>query len=279
MQHLEKLKTHNFTFKKRFGQNFIFDSNLLSAIVADAGVEKSDHVVEVGCGAGTLTTALAKAAESVTGFEIDNNLKPILDEVIAQNPNLNVVYGDILKLKLSEYLPQRSKFKVVANLPYYITTPVMFYFLEQEGLQSITVMVQKEVAERFCAKPNTPEYGAVTAQLAAYGTPKITRIVNRKLFTPAPNVDSAMVRLDIAKRTDVKNFKILQKTIATSFAMRRKTLINNLCSGFNVGREVLVDMLKNLGFRADIRGETLGIDDFVRLANTLEEVLTLGSNS
>jgi len=265
---IEKLKNIDFVFKKNLGQNFIFDTNLLNAIVADSTVTKDDLVIEVGAGAGTLTESLANHAKQVISFEIDEKLRPILSELEKKHSNLKIEFMDILKSDISKFVGEK-KFRVVANLPYYITTPIIFHFLACENLQSITVMVQKEVAERFVAKPNTENYGAVTAQLAAYGNAKITRIVNKSMFTPPPKVDSAIVRLDISKKQGVKNFKVLQKLIAASFAMRRKTLVNNLISGFGISREKAENLVKEVGFVLTIRGEVLGIDDFIKLANLI----------
>jgi len=268
MQQLKNLTNNGFAFKKRFGQNFIFDSNLLSAIVSDSGITKDDFVIEVGAGAGTLTTQLAEKAKKVTAFEIDNDLKDELLKITAQHPNTEVVFTDILKANLSDYVAD-NPFKVVANLPYYITTPVMFYFLDNPLLQSITVMVQKEVAERFVALAGTANYGAVTAQLQVYGQPVITRIVSKQNFHPAPKIDSAVVRLDINKRQDVKNHKLLQKLIAAAFAMRRKTLANNLASAFAISKDRVEKLLVEEGLSIDVRGEKLDIYTFISLSNAL----------
>jgi len=268
MKQLEKLNELDFDFKKRFGQNFIFDTNLLSAIVADAGITSDDFVVEVGTGAGTLTKELAKKAWRVLSYEIDTELSTVLSDLKLEHDNLEIVFGDILKANLNKKIGDKP-FKVVANLPYYITTLVIFYFLAMPNLRSLTVMVQREVAERFIAKENTASYGAVTAQLAVYGEPKITRVVSRKLFTPPPNVDSAIVRLDINKKEGVNDYALLQKLIASSFAMRRKTLVNNLMAGFSLSRDSAVKLLANADISETVRGETLGIGDFIRLANLM----------
>lgn len=268
MNELEKLKSAGFQFQKRFGQNFITDVNLLAAIVSDARVEKDDFVLEVGAGAGTLTRALCKKAGKVLAFEIDQSLSPALDALAAECTNLEILYGDVLKLDIAA-LTKNKPFKVVANLPYYITTPVIFRMLETEGLQSLTVMVQKEVAERFTANPDTPAYGAVTAQLAAYGEPEITRAVSKKLFTPAPSVDSAVVHLKIEKKPGVRDFAVLQKLIAAAFAMRRKTLLNNLTHRFGFSREKGLEILRLADFPESVRGEALGIGQFIRLSNIL----------
>jgi len=241
---------------------------VLASIDKKSGITSDDFVVEVGAGAGTLTKELAKRAWRVLSYEIDTELSGVLSEVKQQYNNLEIIFGDILKMDLEAKIGNKP-FKVVANLPYYITTPVIFYFLAKPNLRSLTVMVQKEVAERFVAKENTASYGAVTAQLAVYGDAKITRIVSRKLFMPPPNVDSAIVRLDINKKSGVNCYDTLQKLIAASFAMRRKMLVNNLMAGFSLSREAAIDLLKKADLAETVRGEVLGINDFIRLANLM----------
>ncbi|MCL2061354.1 MAG: 16S rRNA (adenine(1518)-N(6)/adenine(1519)-N(6))-dimethyltransferase RsmA [Firmicutes bacterium] len=268
MNELTLLQQSGFKFTKSLGQNFITDVNLLRAIVSDARITPSDFVIEVGAGAGTLTRQLAAAAHSVTAFEIDKSLAPALDALAAQHKNLTVLYGDVLKQDLSAVIQNRP-FKLTANLPYYITTPVIFRFLELPELVSLTVMVQKEVALRFTAKPDTPAYGAVTAQLAAFGTPVLTRTVPRTLFTPPPNVDSAVVHLEINKRAGVDDFAMLKRVISAAFAMRRKTLLNNIISGFSLDRARAADVLASANLPLNIRGEALGIESFISIANIL----------
>jgi len=265
---LERLKQKGFVFKKNLGQNFIFDKNLLQAIVADSSITKDDIVIEIGAGAGTLTEILAKSAKHVISFEVDDKLRPILETLVNQYHNLKIEFLDILKADIIKYVGD-SNFKVVANLPYYITTPVIFHLLEQEKLQSLTVMVQKEVAERFVARNSTASYGAVTAQLAAYGNARITRVVSKQMFIPAPNVDSAVVRLDIHKKQGIKNFAVLQKLIAASFAMRRKTLVNNLIKGFSFTKEQAEELLSKVGLDMNTRGEALDIYKFIELSNLM----------
>jgi len=268
----QQLKEEKFFFKKNLGQNFIFDKNLLISMVLDSGITSDDVVIEIGAGAGTLTEQLAKVAKKVISFEIDKNLSSVLSKVEERHENLSIVFKDILKVDLTQFIPPNQKFKVVANLPYYITTPIMFYFLEKSELASITVMVQKEVAERFCANKNSSNYGAVTAQLAYYSTPKITRIVSKKLFNPEPKVDSAIVRLDIEKKSGVENPKTLKKVIAASFAMRRKTLSNNLVAAFSFSKEMSEKILASCNIAVNARGETLDIFDFIKLSNEIENL-------
>lgn len=268
MTELEKLKQIGFSFNKKYGQNFITDTNLLNAIVVDSGITKDDYVLEVGAGAGTLTKSLCAVAKNVTTFEIDKNLKPILDSIADVTPNLEVIYGDVLKHDI-DAVTGGQDFCLVANLPYYITTPIIFHFLEMPNLKSITVMVQKEVAERFGAKANTPNYGAVTGQLRAYGEATVTRIVPRNMFTPPPNVDSAIVHLKIEKKEGVEDFKLLKKVIACAFAMRRKTLVNNLMSGFFMPRDKAEGYLNKMGLSTTVRGEVLDIAQYIALSNLI----------
>ena len=273
---LDILKENNFQFNKKFGQNFIFDTNLLSAIVSDAGVDKDTIVLEIGPGAGTLTHKLCERASRVVSYEIDTNLKPILEENLKDCDNSEIVFGDIMKQKTSDIEEKLGgEYVMVANLPYYITTPIIFKFLEEATkLKSITIMVQKEVAERICAKHNTEDYGAITVQIGAIATAKITRIVKRNMFKPAPNVDSAVVRIDFdLNKYDISNLDLFKKVVTSAFAMRRKTLANNLKSSFALSVDKVTVLLENCGFKSDIRGEALSIEEFVTLANELNKII------
>ena len=264
---------HNFRFNKSFGQNFISDVNLLSAIVEDAEITNEDLVVEVGAGAGTLTRELALQAKNVISYEIDNNLKPILADRLGDLPNLELRFADIMKVHADE-INSLGKFKVVANLPYYITTPVTMFFLEQcKGAESVTVMVQKEVAERFCAKAGTSDYGAITIAVDFYGEAEIKRQVGRQMFFPVPNVDSAVLNIKIRDKYHPKCVKTFLRTVKCAFAMRRKTLSNNLMSNFKFSREEIDTMLEKLEFQKSIRGERLTTADFVRLSDAIYEIM------
>ena len=207
----------NIRFNKKFGQNFITDKNLLAAIVADAGVTSADVVWEIGAGAGTLTLALAEKAKEVVAFEIDEELRPVLSVTLKDKPNVTVVYEDFMKTDRET----PASFKVVANLPYYVTTPILMRLLESaKRPESVTVMVQKEVAERLVAAPGTEEYGAITASMALVANAKITRIVGRQNFTPPPNVDSAVVRVDLMDKGAVfrgKTFLQLRESALYGF--------------------------------------------------------------
>ncbi len=270
----EILVKHGFRFNKQFGQNFISDVNLLGAIVSDAGAGKEDAVLEIGAGAGALTRALAERCKKVVAFEIDKNLKPVLDEVLDGYENVETVFGDIMKIP-PELIDDKmaEEYKVVANLPYYITTPVIMNFVEKSTrVVSLTLMVQKEVAERLCSQPGTKDYGAVTVAVQAAANVKITRIVKRDMFFPSPNVDSAVVKIDIDKtKYFIEDYALFRKTVKCAFAMRRKTLHNNLVGAFGIGKDKADDILTKLNVSRDIRGEALGVGQFVELARVLTE--------
>ncbi|MCR4726151.1 MAG: 16S rRNA (adenine(1518)-N(6)/adenine(1519)-N(6))-dimethyltransferase RsmA [Clostridia bacterium] len=258
----------NIRFNKKFGQNFITDKNLLAAIVADAGVASADVVWEIGAGAGTLTLALAEKAKEVVAFEIDEDLRPVLSVTLKDKPNVTVVYEDFMKTRH----PYPASFKVVANLPYYVTTPILMRLLESEiRPESVTVMVQKEVAERLVAAPGTEEYGAITASLSLVANAKITRIVGRQNFTPPPNVDSAVVRVDLTdKGYSEKEVSDARKLIRAAFNMRRKTLSNALAGALG-GKENAAKVIEKAGFAPSVRGETLSAADFIALARAAEQ--------
>lgn len=269
----DSLIKHGFSFNKKFGQNFITDTNLLSAIISDANITKDDLVVEVGAGAGTLTRELSSCAKRVISYEIDTNLRGVLEDRLQDLSNVEVRFKDIMKVKPEE-LEELGEFKVVANLPYYITTPITMFFLEQcKNASSVTIMVQKEVAERFIAKSGTSEYGAITVAVDFYGDAKITRKVNRKMFFPVPNVDSAMLNIIRRDKYHPDNKLVFLKTVKSAFSMRRKTLSNNLMSAFNFDRETADDVIINAGFDKSIRGERLSTLDFVNLSNEINNVL------
>jgi|LGOV01.1.fsa_nt_gb 16S rRNA (adenine1518-N6/adenine1519-N6)-dimethyltransferase len=268
------LKQNNFQFKKKFGQNFLTDTNLLSAIVNDAGVSAEDEVLEIGPGAGALTKELAKACKKLICYEIDNKLEPILKETLKEFDNVEVIFDDVMKISSEDIKKHFSgPFKIVANLPYYITTPIMFKFLEGDyNVTSFTVMVQKEVAERFTASPSTKSYGTITAQIGVIANSKITRIVNRQMFNPAPNVDSAILNIEIDKnKFEIENPKVLKQLIKASFHMRRKTLYNNLRQNFNLPPEKLKAAIISCNLKENIRGEALSLQEFVTLSNKLDK--------
>lgn len=273
------LQNHGFHFKKQFGQNFISDTNLLRSIVDAAGVDKTTTVVEIGCGAGTLTRALAERAKQVYAFDIDKDLQPVLAETLSGLENVEVIFRDFNKLNLSEFEKEIDEYVVVANLPYYITTPLVTKFLEEsEKVRGLSIMVQEEVALRFCAKENTPEYGSITAAIALKGEAKIVKRVSRNMFYPRPNVDSAVVRIDFQKgRIAVKSEKAFRQTVKCAFLNRRKTLENNIVNFFSVSRETAKAVLAAAGVDEKARGETLSPERLALLTDALIDhgVITL----
>ena len=266
----------DFRFNKALGQNFITDANLLDAIVADSGITPSDVVVEIGTGAGTLTRAIAKVAKKVYSFEVDRNLEAVLALSLQGVENAEVVFRDVLKMS-DEQLEAivGKKFKVVANLPYYITTPLAMRFIESTlEVESITIMVRKEVALRFVAKPNTPDYSAITLAIEMAGEAQITRNVSRTMFYPSPNVDSAVVRIDVDRnKLDGENVALLHKLVRSSFAMRRKTLANNLSVAFKIDKQTAAQIIGDAGFSPMVRGEALSLDDYKKLSKSLEKII------
>lgn len=264
----------DFRFNKALGQNFITDANLLDAIVADSGITQSDVVVEIGTGAGTLTRAIAKVAKKVYSFEVDRNLEAVLALSLQGVENAEVVFRDVLKMS-DEQLESvvGKKFKVVANLPYYITTPLAMRFIESTlDVESITIMVQKEVALRFVAKPNTPDYSAITLAIEMAGEAQITRNVSRTMFYPSPNVDSAVMRIDIDRnKLEGENVALLHKLVRSSFAMRRKTLANNLSVAFKIDKQTAAQIIEDAGFSPMVRGEALSLEDYKKLSKSLEK--------
>ena len=265
------LKKHGFTFKKSLGQNFITDENLLESIAEAAGVSKEDTAVEIGCGAGTFTRALSKKAGRVVAYEVDRDLQPVLAETLAGCENVEVVFRDFSKENLSALQKEIGEYTVVANLPYYVTTPIVTRLLEEGvGVKGVCVMVQQEVAERFCAKENTPEYGAITAAIALRGKAKIVKRVGRNMFFPAPNVDSAVVKIDfIENALPVKSKEMYRKTVRCAFLNRRKTLENNLMKSFSLPRETAAEILKKAGVEEKARGETLSPQRLAALSDIL----------
>ena len=270
------LKNNNFTFEKRYGQNFLTDENLLSEMVEGAGVDKNSTVVEIGMGAGTLTMQIAKRVKKVYGFEIDTKLKPVLAETLKDYDNIEITYNDIMKIKTADLEKMiGGKYTVIANLPYYITTPIIMRFIEEaQNCESIIVTIQKEVAERITADAGDSEYGAITASINAVADSVITMYINRDKFLPPPNVDSAVVKITLNKnKYDIKDIKEYRKLIKTSFLMRRKTLVNNLIKGYPLSRDRVENILTSLGFKTDVRGEDLSSQDYVNLYNEIEKII------
>lgn len=265
------LEKHGFHFKKQFGQNFISDTNLLRSIVDASGIDENTTVVEIGCGAGTLTRALAEKAKRVYAFDIDRDLQPVLAETLAGLDNVEVIFRDFNKLDLKEFEKEIDEYTVVANLPYYITTPLVTKLLEEsDKVQGVSIMVQEEVANRFCAKENTADYGSITAAIALKGKATIVKRVSRNLFYPRPNVDSAVVKIQFERgRVAVKDEKAYRQTVKCAFLNRRKTLENNLVNFFKLSREEAKSALEKAGVDEKARGETLSPQRLANLADVL----------
>ena len=272
MQDLKSiLQRHGFHFKKQFGQNFISDNNLLESIVTASGIDENTTVVEIGCGAGTLTRALAERAKKVYAYDVDVALQPVLAETLKGLDNVEVIFRDFTKVDLRALEQEIGVFTVVANLPYYVTTPLVTKLLEESELvQGISIMVQEEVAERFCAKENTAEYGSITAAIALKGEAKIVKRVSRNLFYPRPNVDSAVVKITFDRgRVAVKSEKAYRLAVKCAFLNRRKTLENNLVNFFKLTREQAKHVLSTAGIDEKARGETLSPQRLAHLADAL----------
>ena len=275
------LERHGFTFKKSFGQNFLTDTNILQKIVDTAEIDKNVNVIEIGPGIGALTEFLAESAAEVMAFEIDDRLVPILADTLRDFDNVTVVNQDILKVDLTQYIAEFKNpdlpIKVVANLPYYITTPILMHLIESGiPFSEFVVMMQREVADRISAQPNTKAYGSLSIAVQYYMTAKVAFIVPRTVFVPAPNVDSAilkMVRRD-QPAVEVQDEKFFFKVSKASFVHRRKTLWNNLTGHFGKSEETkakLTAALEQAELSPSVRGEALTLADFARLADALKE--------
>ena len=271
MKMKDVLQATSFRFNKALGQNFISDTNLLKGIVADSGITPDDVVVEIGTGAGTLTRQIASVAKQVYSFEVDQNLIPVHELSLSGIDNLQVIFRDVLKMKDDEFksIVGEGEFKVVANLPYYITTPLIMRFLESDlNVTSLTIMVQEEVGRRLVAKPNTADYSAITLAVLLRGEGTITRKVGRNMFYPAPNVDSAVVRIDVDKdKLAGENKTLIHKLVRSAFLMRRKTLVNNLNASFGLSKAEAAEKLIAAGLDERVRGEALSLEDYVNLSH------------
>lgn len=266
------LRENDFKFAKKFGQNFLTDENLLDDIVLKSGVSENTTVVEIGAGAGTLTRAIAKRAKKVYAFEIDENLKPVLSKTLEGVYNAEVVFGDIMKTPIESLENMVGEdYMVVANLPYYITTPVITLFLEKATrVTGISVTVQKEVALRLAAEPKTSDYGAITVAVRLAGSAEIIKEIGRELFLPPPNVDSAVVKITIDKNklagVDRQKYREL---VRIAFTMRRKTLANNLIKGYGLTRDEAESALKKANLPVTVRGEELSEYDYKNLLEVI----------
>ena len=274
---IEVIKKYEFCFQKKFGQNFLIDGHVLDKIIAGAGVTKDDMVLEIGPGIGTMTQYRAEAAGKVVAVEIDRNLLPILQETLADYDNVKVIHADVLSLDLEKLVQEENggrPIKVVANLPYYITTPIIMTLFEQHvPLANVTVMVQKEVAARMKSGPGSKDYGALSLAVQYYAEPYIVANVPCNCFMPRPNVDSAVIRLTRYEEppVQVKDEKMLFKIIRASFNQRRKTLQNGLnnSSELNFTKDQIAAAIAEAGFSPSVRGEALTLEQFAKLTDIL----------
>ena len=273
----EVVNKHNFKFSKSLGQNFLIDDNVIDRILEGARLSETDRIIEVGPGIGTLTREMGKVAENVVAIEIDKTLIPILKETLADLDNVEVVNEDILKVDVQGLINEKlngGPVKLVANLPYYITTPIVMKFLEEDiPVTDIVVMVQKEVADRMNAKPSTKDYGALSVAVQYYCDTEIVAKTPRHMFVPQPNVDSIVIGLHVRdeKKYVVDNEDIFFKTVKASFGQRRKTLLNSLGGLGFLSKDQIREALQAANIDEKRRGETLSIDEFANLSNEINK--------
>lgn len=276
---IEILQKYNFNFQKKFGQNFLIDEHVLDKIIRAAEITKDDYVLEIGPGIGTMTQYLACAAREVTAVEIDRELIPILEDTLKEYDNVSIINEDILKVDIAALAKEKNggrPIKVVANLPYYITTPIIMGLFESHvPLESITVMVQKEVADRMQVGPGTKDYGALSLAVQYYAEPYIVANVPPNCFMPRPAVGSAVIRLTRHQKppVEVMDEKLMFRLIRASFNQRRKTLANGLKNSgeLNLSKEVITAAIEKLGKGSSVRGEALDLEEFARLTNIIKE--------
>lgn len=277
---IEILQKYNFTFQKKFGQNFLIDTRVLERIIAQAEITKDDMVLEIGPGIGTMTQYLCENAREVVAVEIDNSLIPILEDTLSEYNNVTVINDDILKVDINKLVEEHNAgkpIKVVANLPYYITTPIIMGLFEKKvNVDSITVMVQKEVADRMKSGPGSKDYGALSLAVQYYSKPEIVANVPPNCFMPRPNVSSEVIRLKLYDEMAVKveNENLLFRLIRASFNQRRKTLVNGIKNSgeLNYTKEQVVEALAKMGLNENIRGEALTLEQFGELSDILNEM-------
>lgn len=267
-----------FTFKKGLGQNFLTSRDVLEEIVDAADIDSG--VIEIGPGFGVLTSELAKHSDKVVTIEIDERLLDVLDYTLADFDNIKIINEDVLKLDLNKLIDDEfnsEKVSIAANLPYYITTPIIAKLLEDRlPIKNIVVMVQKEVAKRMSANPSTKDYGAITVLCQYYTKPSIVTDVPAALFVPPPKVDSAVLKLEVldSPSVSVKNEKMFFKVVKAAFSQRRKTLLNCMCAGFSMPRDEMSALLEDIDIAPSRRGETLSLDEFAKLSDKLTEILS-----
>ena len=276
----EIINKYSFAFQKKFGQNFLIDSNVLESIIRGAEITKDDFVLEIGPGIGTMTQYLCEAARQVVAVEIDKMLIPILEDTLSEYDNVEVINQDVLKVDIKSLAEEKNNgkpIKVVANLPYYITTPIIMGFFESGvPIDSITIMVQKEVADRMQTGPGSKDYGALSLAVQYYATAKVILNVSATCFMPRPNVDSAVIKLTRHKEptVNVADEKLMFKIIRASFNQRRKTLVNGLKNSpeLSFSKEQIVKAIEKIGKPETIRGEALTLEEFAELANAFTEL-------
>lgn len=272
----ELFTRHGFSFTKSLGQNFLINPSVCPKIAEMGGCKKGTAAIEIGTGVGVLTKELAMRCDKVVAVEIDEGLKPILSETLAEFDNVEIVFGDVMKTDMHALIAEKlsgfDEIVVCANLPYYITSPVIMRLLEEKlPISAVTVMVQKEAADRLCAKIGSRDCGAITVAVNFYSTPKMLFRVNRGSFMPAPNVDSAVIRLDISKEPKYcpKNEKLFFEIVHAAFAQRRKQLINPVAAALKKEKSELAEILSECGIKATARPEELKMEDFVALSDKL----------
>ncbi|MGM9977487.1 MAG: 16S rRNA (adenine(1518)-N(6)/adenine(1519)-N(6))-dimethyltransferase RsmA [Clostridium sp.] len=270
----ELVKKYNFKFSKSLGQNFLIDESVLTDIVEGAEVNSEDLVIEIGPGVGSLTAKLLCKAKKVVSIELDNDLIPILEIELGEEPNFTLIHNDALKVDFNEIIGDEKSVKLVANLPYYVTTPIIARLLKEDyKFKSLTIMIQKEVAERIDAEPNCKEYGALSLMVQYYCNTKIIRRVSPSCFIPRPKVDSIVIRLDklTEPRVNVKDEKLMFDIIRNSFNMRRKTLWNGV-KFLGLPKESLENAFEKAGIDPKRRGETLTLEEFARLSDEIYNI-------
>ena len=268
LTNFDKNEKNSINFKKSLGQNFLFDKNLLNAIASDGRVTKDDVVLEIGAGAGTLTGVLAEKSKHVISFEIDKELIPTLNEVKSQHENIEFHFQDFMEANVENLFD--GKARVVANIPYYITTPIIFRLVEHlEKFSSILVLIQKEVAERFSSIHGTKDYGITSVILQSIFDVSIPRIVKKECFTPMPKIDSALCLLVPHNKYQISNFEKFKNFVHLSFSMRRKTLVNNLKSKYE--KEKVVEVLKNFNYLETARPEEISVENFINIFEELNK--------
>lgn len=267
---------HGFRFSKSLGQNFLIDGNIITKICEGADIGEADGVIEIGPGIGTLTQQLSKYAKKVVAVELDTKLLPILEETLEGLDNVKVINDDILRVDIEKLIEEEFKglkVKVVANLPYYITTPIIMKLLESKyEIESISVMIQKEVAERMVAKPGKKDYGSLSVAVQYYSSAEIVTIVPSTVFIPKPNVDSAVIKLSIHKTPPVQVIdpKLMFKVVKSGFGQRRKTILNSLSGGYlELDKDILREVLEEAGIDLKKRAEVLSIEDFARISDVI----------